>query len=680
MSITQKLESEDYNPMEPHEKPTTFVQFKHRVQQLFKQILHELYPQNSFPPTLFGSPPLGIDADFSVECFQFAKVLNEDPIKIAKDLHSHLMKIPFIIKVEIAPSSGNVKSGKSSKKASAKAYLNLTFDLGTLAPIAIRELLLEQKKNESDEHYLVEFSSPNANKPLHLGHIRNNCLGDSISQIIRSQGHSVTKINLINDRGIHICKSMLAYKKWATKDWEGLKGDHIVGNYYVLFEKMFQQEYQAFLDSAAGIKLYQAWSPPHQVVKTDPRKDSEFMDAHKSYYFNNLSALGKEAIEMLVKWESNDPETRDLWNLMNGWVMLGFGTTYQNMGITFDVVEKESDIYLEGKKIVLEGLATGIFEKNHKGEIYCDLQKLGFTSGKNRQIQSGDENSDKKILLRANGTSVYMTQDLGTATNRLRLYQPSSKKPLNMIYVVASEQDHHFEVLFRILQKLNPLMEPRLFHLSYGMVHLPSGRMKSREGTVVDADDLLLELESEAFAKTKNKWPDLDASELRHRAHCIALAALKYHILHYTPQSNITFDTNKSIDFKGNSGPYLLYTYARTRNVLAKASLVNNQVELDFDSTCSLQNSFERNLVLALLSFPDSIQKAFEFNDPSKIAHALFEIAKRFNLMYKEKIHCAIIQCPDPTLRKARLMLTLGVGSALKRGLDLMGIDVLESM
>ncbi|WP_285008619.1 arginine--tRNA ligase [Pedobacter faecalis] len=475
---------------------------------------------------------------------------------------------------------------------------------------------------------MVEYSSPNTNKPLHLGHVRNNLLGYSVAELLKAVGCEVTKVNLVNDRGIHICKSMLAWQKWGngeTPESTGMKGDHLVGKYYVVFDK----EYKKQID-----ELKAAGQTEEEAKKNAP--------------------LIKEAQKMLQLWESGDAGVISLWETMNGWVYQGFGITYNKLGVDFDKYYYESNTYLLGKDTVEEGLAKGVFFKKPDGSVWIDLTADGL---------------DEKLVLRADGTSVYITQDLGTAQMKYDDFGTEES-----IYVVGNEQDYHFKVLFLILEKLGKSWAKGLYHLSYGMVDLPSGKMKSREGTVVDADDLIEEMVETARIKTEvlGKTNDFDEAEKANLYYNIGMGALKYFLLKVEPKKRLLFDPKESIDFQGNTGPFIQYTHARIRSLLAKAAYVENSpVEAAI-------NASERDMVMLLAKYPAELQEAAAAHSPATLANYLYEVAKLFNKFYHEVP--PIIKEEDNDIKQFRLNLCAVTASILKRGMRLLGIEVPERM
>lgn len=476
---------------------------------------------------------------------------------------------------------------------------------------------------------MVEYSSPNTNKPLHLGHIRNNLLGFSVAEILAAAGYEVIKTNLVNDRGIHICKSMLAWQKFGngeTPESSGLKGDHLVGKYYVLFDK----EYKKQID----------------ILKAEGQTEEE---AKKN------APLIKEAQEMLQKWEAGDKDVKSLWKTMNSWVYAGFAETYKKLGVSFDKFYYESNTYLLGKDVIEEGLQKGVFFRKEDNSVWIDLTADGL---------------DEKLVLRSDGTSVYMTQDLGTAQLKYDDFRMDKS-----IYVVGNEQDYHFKVLFLILQKLGKTWAEGLYHLSYGMVDLPSGKMKSREGTVVDADDLMDEMEQTAKEQTEamGKVDGFGEEEKLHLYHTIGMGALKYFLLKVDPKKRLLFDPNESVDFQGHTGPFIQYTHARIRSVL-------NRADVSSISKTAIPGNLapeERDVIVSLTQFPEVIKTAAEGYSPAVIANYVYELAKNYNKFYHEK---SILQAEDETIRQFRLQLSIASGKVIKKGMGLLGIEVPERM
>ena len=485
-------------------------------------------------------------------------------------------------------------------------------------------------KHETPESKLVmiEYSSPNTNKPLHLGHVRNNLLGFSLSQIMKANGNKVVKTNIVNDRGIHICKSMLAWQKWgngATPESTGKKGDHLIGDFYVLFDKKYKAEIKE-IAAAQGISEEEA---------------------------EKQSTLMQEAREMLKKWENNDPEVRCLWEKMNSWVYAGFDETYRRMGVDFDKIYYESQTYLEGKEKVEEGLEKGVFYRKDDNSVWADLTPDGL---------------DHKLLLRSDGTSVYMTQDIGTAKLRYQDY-PIDK----MIYVVGNEQNYHFQVLSLLLDKLGFKWGKDLIHFSYGMVELPNGKMKSREGTVVDADDLMDKMVEDALAMTSDRLEGMSDEEKREVARIIGMGALKYFILKVDPRKNMLFNPEESIDFNGNTGPFIQYTYARIQSLQRKAG--DNLPALNVEAVTP--NDKEIAIIQRVADFPAVVEEAGKTYSPALIANYTYELAKEFNQFYHDY---SILKEEDENVKVFRLELSRTVASIIKRAFSLLGIEVPERM
>ena len=480
--------------------------------------------------------------------------------------------------------------------------------------------------------YMVEYSSPNTNKPLHLGHVRNNLLGHALSEVLKANGKRVVKTNIVNDRGIHICKSMLAWQKWGegeTPESSGKKGDHLTGNYYVLFDKKYKEELAAL--QAKGLTKEEA---------------------------EEQSALMKEAREMLLRWEAHDAATVNLWKMMNGWVYAGFDETYSEMGVTFDKIYYESQTYLSGKEEVLRGVEEGLFYRKEDGSVWADLTPYGL---------------DHKLLLRSDGTSVYMTQDIGTARLRFDDY------PINtMIYVVGNEQNYHFQVLSILLDMLGYGFGKGLVHFSYGMVELPEGKMKSREGTVVDADDLMVEMIDTARETSKElgKLDDVSAEEAEAISRMVGLGALKYFILKVDPKKNMTFNPKESIDFNGNTGPFIQYTHARIQSVLRKAADPGIAIPEKLEQTIPLSEK-EEGMVQLLAEFETVVKQAGAEYNVSLIGNYVYELVKEYNQFYHE---FPILKEENSGLRDFRLVLSKNVALTVKKGMSLFGIDVPERM
>jgi arginyl-tRNA synthetase len=532
--------------------------------------------------------------------------------------------------------NGLVSSGKwISGFNVVKGFLNIEIKPELWLERFYKSYGLTSPKASTGKHVLVEYSSPNTNKPLHLGHMRNNLLGYAIGEILKLNGNKVTKVNIINDRGIHICKSMLAWKLFGngeTPITSGIKGDHLVGKYYVEFDKHYKRE---VADLVAG-----------GMEKEKAEKDAPLM---------------VQARNMLQDWEAGDVETLDLWRLMNSWVYEGFDITYKRLGVDFDKLYYESETYILGKQIVEEGLRKGVFYRRSDNSVWVDLRNEGL---------------DEKLLLRSDGTSVYITQDLGTAVKRHEDFGFDS-----MVYVVGNEQDYHFKVLFLILAKLGYDWASRLYHLSYNMVDLPSGKMKSREGTVVDADDLMDEMSAEAEKITRElgKLQNPDSVDSKLLYNQIGMGALKYFLLKVDPEKRMLFDPNESIDFNGNTGPFIQYTHARIRSVLRKADTMDGFGDysmLQMPAACSL-NDKERDLVKTILAFDELVTEAAHKLSPAVIANYVYDLSKSFNQFYHEN---AIVDSERPSTSMFRLHLCYKASAVISLALSLLGIHAPEQM
>ena len=560
------------------------------------------------------------EGDFTIVTFPFVKLARKSPEVIGNELGEYICKHESLI----------------DKFNVIKGFLNISIDksywIQQLEIIEQNNTFGYQEVTENSPLVMVEYSSPNTNKPLHLGHIRNNLLGYSLSEILKANGFKVVKTNIVNDRGIHICKSMLAWQKFgngATPQSIGKKGDHLVGDFYVKFDKEYKK----------------------QVDELKAQGQSED-DAKRN------APLMIEAQDMLRKWEANDNEVRALWNEMNSWVYDGFNETYKRLGIDFDKIYYESSTYLEGKSKVEEGLSKGIFYKKEDGSVWANLI---------------DEGLDEKLLLRADGTSVYMTQDIGTAKLRFEDY-PIDK----MIYVVGNEQNYHFQVLSILLDKLGFSWGKDLVHFSYGMVELPEGKMKSREGTVVDADDLMDEMINTAKETSQElgKLNNQNESELNNIATIVGLGALKYFILKVDPRKNMLFDPKESIDFNGNTGPFIQYTHARIKSVLRKAEEQNINTATTIPATISISEK-ETGLIRQLSTFPEIVKQAGKEYSPSVIANYIYDLVKEYNQFYHD---FSILKEENEDLRSFRLLLSKNVAKIISLGMNLLGIKVPERM
>lgn len=560
------------------------------------------------------------EGDFTLVVFPFMQMCGlKNPVELANKLGAYVVSQTQWIE------SFNV----------IKGFLNFV-----VADSYWQNFLLKNYKSETfgyspireDKPVVVEYSSPNTNKPLHLGHIRNNLLGWSVAEILKANGYAVKKVNLVNDRGIHICKSMLAWKKFSngeTPQSSGMKGDHLVGKYYVAFDKAYKEEIANLVSKG--------------MEKEEAEKNAPIL---------------LEAQAMLKRWEEKDAEVVDLWKQMNAWVYAGFDETYNKLGIDFDKVYYESETYLLGKDLVNKGLEQGVFYRREDGSVWIDLTKDGL---------------DEKLLLRKDGTSVYMTQDLGTAC--LRHDDFGSER---LVYVVGNEQNYHFAVLKLVLEKLGMEWAKDLYHLSYGMVELPNGKMKSREGTVVDADDLIAQMIETAKAQTEEHgktegFTSEQASELYSQ---LALGALKYFILKVDPKKNMLFNPEESIDFNGNTGPFIQYTHARIRSIIRKSENFDSMKMPSSDEKIEF-NSKEKEVLNCLFSFPSVVRQAGETYSPSLIANFAFDLAKNFNAFYQDT---PILRENDEAKRNMRLRLSYFTGATIKTAMHLLGIDVPERM
>ena len=525
-----------------------------------------------------------------------------------------------------------------------KGFLNLVIDkkawLGLLNEMNANEKFGEKPVTENSPLVMIEYSSPNTNKPLHLGHVRNNLLGWSLAQIMEANGNKVVKTNIVNDRGIHICKSMLAWLKYGngeTPETSGKKGDHLIGDYYVAFDKHYREEVKTLKAQ------YMAEGMDEEAAEKKAKEESPLI---------------KEAHEMLVKWEQNDPEVRALWKKMNDWVYAGFDETYKALGVGFDKIYYESNTYLVGKKKVEEGLAKGLFFRKDDNSVWADLTGEGL---------------DQKLLLRSDGTSVYMTQDIGTAEMRFNDF-PIDK----MIYVVGNEQNYHFQVLSILLDRLGFKWGKELVHFSYGMVELPNGKMKSREGTVVDADDLIAAMIGDAKQTSEElgKFKDMTEEERNEIARIVGLGALKYFILKVDARKNMLFNPEESIDFNGNTGPFIQYTYARIRSILRKAQAEGIAIPAQLGENMPL-NEKEMELIQKLNEFGAAVEQAGKDYSPSGIANYCYELTKAFNQFYHDY---SILGADTDDEKIVRLVLAQNVGKTLKNGMALLGIEVPERM
>ena len=552
--------------------------------------------------------------------FPFLKLSKKKPEQTAQEIGEYL------VANQPAVASFNVIKGFLNLTIASSEWIEMLADINRQSQYGFR------KATEQSPLVMIEYSSPNTNKPLHLGHVRNNLLGASLANIMQANGNKVVKTNIVNDRGIHICKSMLAWLKWGngeTPETAGKKGDHLIGDYYVAFDKHYNAEVEEMMKQGMSKEEAEANSP-----------------------------LIKEAHEMLVKWEAGDPEVRALWEKMNSWVYAGFDETYRRMGVSFDKIYYESNTYIDGKKKVLEGLDKGLFYRKEDGSVWADLTAEGL---------------DHKLLLRSDGTSVYMTQDIGTAQQRFNDY------PIDqMIYVVGNEQNYHFQVLSILLDKLGFKWGKDLIHFSYGMVELPNGKMKSREGTVVDADDLMDEMVATAQQTSLElgKLDGLTKKEAAEIARIVGMGALKYFILKVDARKNMTFNPEESIDFNGNTGPFIQYTYARIQSVLRKAAEAGIIIPTELNHDIQL-NEKEESLIQHLAEFPVTIAEAAKDYSPSEIANYAYDLVKEFNQFYHD---FSILREENEQVKLFRLALSANVAKVIKLAMSLLGIEVPERM
>lgn len=606
------------------------------TQHLLEQVKHAMqatFALQTLPEIRLDTPPDPAMGDFAVGCFAFAKPLKQAPAKIASVLAAAISSTDLIERV-----------------TAAGPYINITLNKAQLFRVVCTHILNEpatfgNSTVGAGQRVMVEYSAPNTNKPLHLGHVRNQVIGMAVANILAANGYDVVKANLLNDRGVHICKSMLAYERFGngdTPEQSGLKSDHFVGKYYVKFEQELKAEQAAWF--------------AQKGIQPNTLKDEE-KEAFEDQFLKE-SVWYKAALDLLTRWEAGDPDVVALWRKMNQWAFAGFQQTYQRMGSQFDVWYYESDLYKLGKDLILQGLERGVFYKKEDGAVCVDLQ---------------DQKLGEKVLLRSNGTAVYITQDIGMAKQKFE------EQHLNKsVYVVASEQEYHFQVLFAILKKLGFAWADGCYHLSYGMVFLPEGKMKSREGKVVDADDLMENMVNLARETMEsNELEGITPETIAAISEIIGLGAIKYYILNFQPAKSITFDPQKSIAFQGNTGPYLQYAYVRIKSIFRKSD------EHDFDAItpdvdfAALTHPKELELVHQLYTFPQEVRFAAETYNPACIATYLFELAKIYSQFYHS---CPVLIAETPELVKARLVLCKATALVLKRGLELLDITVPERM
>lgn len=592
-----------------------------KLSQSILQVLSDLYGQSVDEKSIqLQATRKEFDGDLTLVVFPFLKISKKTPELTAEEIGSKLKEIQPIVE------NYNVIKGFLNLTIAKKHWVSMLNDMAKDEKYGFIQV------GENSPLYMVEYSSPNTNKPLHLGHVRNNLLGYSLCKILEANGYRVVKTNIVNDRGIHICKSMLAWQKFGngeTPESSGKKGDHLVGDYYVKFD----------LEYKAQVKELMSQGKSEEEAKKE-------------------APLMVEAQAMLKKWEDGDPGVRELWNKMNNWVYAGFDETYQKMGVGFDKIYYESQTYLDGKEKVNEGLSKGLFYRREDGSVWADLSADGL---------------DEKLLLRADGTSVYMTQDIGTATQRFNEFSIDK-----MIYVVGNEQNYHFQVLSILLDRLGFSWGKDLVHFSYGMVELPEGKMKSREGTVVDADDLMEEMVTTAkeVSMELGKLEGRPQEEIDEIARICGMGALKYFILKVDPRKNMLFNPKESIDFNGNTGPFIQYTHARICSVLRKAKESGFDIPTSLDVNLDV-SEVEANLIQTLANFPVVIRQAGAEYSPALIANYVYDLVKSYNSFYHD---FSILKEENESVRAFRLVLSQTIAKVIKLGMSLLGIDVPERM
>lgn len=596
------------------------MNIEHFLSESISPVINQLFGLTTNPnDIILQKTKKEFEGDYTLVTFPYIKAAKATPEKTGELIGEQLVKNnPAITKFNVV-----------------KGFLNFSlsndFWLNEFKSISLEVNYGIKPAKSSGKQIMLEYSSPNTNKPLHLGHVRNNLLGYSVATIMKTQGHDVVKVNLVNDRGIHICKSMIAWKLFGngeTPQSSGMKGDHLVGKYYVEFDKAYKKEIQTLMDGGA--------------TKEEAEKQAPIM---------------LQTQEMLLKWEANDPETIDLWKMMNGWVYDGFAVSYKKLGVDFDKMYYESNTYLLGKEVVQEGLEKGIFYKKENGSVAIDLT---------------EDKLDEKIVLRSDGTSVYITQDMGTAIERFKEFPKISQ----MIYTVGNEQDYHFKVLFKILEKLGYDWAKECYHLSYGMVELPEGKMKSREGTVVDADDLMDGMVATAKETTEElgKVEGFTQEELETLYQTIGMGALKYFILKVDPKKKMLFDPKESIDFNGHTGPFIQYTHARIKSILRKFE--GNAQTISISDAITLHEK-EKELIKLQYEFPIILAEASNTYNPAVVANYIYELTKLFNQFYNE---CPVLKEENSTIKEFRIKLIDTTAGIIKNGMLCLGIDVPERM
>ena len=606
------------------------MKIENQISRAVIAAVKELYAQEvTEAMVLLQKTKSTFEGNYTLVVFPFLKISRKKPEDTAQEIGEYIAKHCEAV-VDF-----NVVKGFLNLVIAAEAWISLLNDIHS------DDHFGEKPVTEASPLVMVEYSSPNTNKPLHLGHVRNNLLGWALSQIMQANGNRVIKTNIVNDRGIHICKSMLAWLKWGngeTPETSGKKGDHLIGDYYVAFDQHYRDEISQLKKQFVGEGMTE------EAAETKAKEEAPLM---------------KEAHEMLVKWEQGDPEVRALWKRMNDWVYAGFDETYKALGVGFDKIYYESDTYLVGKAKVEEGLKQGLFFRKADNSVWADLTGDGL---------------DQKLLLRSDGTSVYMTQDIGTAALRFKDY-PALRK---MIYVVGNEQNYHFQVLSLLLDRLGFEWGKDLVHFSYGMVELPNGKMKSREGTVVDADELIEEMISDARKTSEElgKFADMSDEERNNIARIVGLGALKYFILKVDARKNMLFNPAESIDFNGNTGPFIQYTYARIRSILRKADAEGQSVPTSLAGDMPI-NDKEIELIQKMNEYASVVLQAGKDYSPSGIANYCYELTKEFNQFYHDY---SILNAEDEKQKIVRLVLAKNVAKIIKNGMRLLGIEVPERM
>jgi len=610
------------------------------LQNAVAQAVEQLYGEATDPAKVLVNPtPPDFTGDYSVVIFPFVKVAKKSPDAAASEIGEYLAKTVADIK------AFNI----------VKGFLNLEINdaywQGFLQSVISNSAYGRLPGN--GKKVMVEFSSPNTNKPLHLGHIRNILLGWSCSNMLQAVGYEVVKTQIVNDRGVAICKSMVSWLKFGegkTPESTGIKSDHFVGDWYVLFEQKSKEEYSAWQETAEAKSLFESKRKPEQSEK-------DFFKDFKNKWFNEYSILGAEVREMLLKWEAHDPETLALWKKMNDWVYAGFDKTYGDLGVSFNKLYYESDTYQLGKDIVEDGLAKGVFFKKEDGSIWLDLTDAGL---------------DQKVVVRADGTSLYITQDLGTA--RMRHHELGCER---YVYVVADEQNYHFQVLFETLKRLEEPYAAGLHHLSYGLVELPTGRMKTREGTVVDADDLITEVIRIATEQSKDRGEaeTLSEAEKRENLRRVGMGALKFFIVKVHPKKKMIFNPEESVDLQGQTGPYIQYSYVRINGLMQRVE--KEGIDLSSANRYASIQPQEKELLVAIQDYQNVVLKGAEEYDPSLVANYSYDLAKKYHRFWHD---LSVFNAESPEARAFRLTLSRAVGQVLKSSMGLLGVEMPERM